>query len=179
MRRPDVPPLRELFTAFALASISGFGGVLPFARRMLVEDKKWLTEAEFADLFSFCQFMPGANVVNLSVCVGARFHGPLGAVAALLGMLVPPTLVIMLLGTLYVQFGQSPVMKGIFHGLGAAAAGLVVSTALKMGRNLVTKAHYLFAALAFGAIAFWRIPLINMLLVLAPLSIAWQFIRRR
>ena len=70
-------------------------------------------------------------------------------------------------------------MKGIFHGLGAAAAGLVVSTAIKMGRNLSTKAHYLFAALAFGAIALWRIPLINMLLVLAPVSIVWQFLRRR
>jgi len=183
MSRPAVPastpPLRELFTAFATASISGFGGVLPFARRMMVEQKQWLSEAEFADLFSFCQFIPGANVVNLSVCVGARFHGPIGAFVALMGMLVPPTLVILLLGTFYVQYGQSPLMRGLFRGLGAAAAGLVVSTALKMGSNLKTGSHYGFAALAFGAIAWWRIPLINMLVVLAPLSIAWQWLRRR
>ena len=83
MNRPDVPPPAELFLGFAKASISGFGGVLPFARHMLVDDKKWLSEQEFADLFSFSQFMPGANVVNLSVCVGSRFHGPLGGALGL------------------------------------------------------------------------------------------------
>ena len=179
MNRPDVPPLAELFLGFAKASISGFGGVLPFARHMLVEDKRWLSEGEFADLFSFCQFMPGANIVNLSVCVGARFHGPVGAMTALMGMLIPPTLVIMLLGAFYVEYGQSPLMQGIFRGLGAAAAGLVVSTALKMSRSLNARVQYAFAALAFAAIAWWRIPLIAMLGVLAPLSIAYQWLRRR
>ena len=179
MNRPEVPPLAELFLGFAKASISGFGGVLPFARHMLVEDKQWLTEAEFADLFSFCQFMPGANIVNLSVCVGARFHGALGAFCALSGILVPPILVILLLGTFYAQFGQTAVMQGIFRGLGAAAAGLVVATSLKMGRTLSTPVQYGFAALAFGAIAVWRIPLLTMLLVLAPISIGYQWLKRK
>lgn len=180
MNRPDVPPLSELFLGFAKASLSGFGGVLPFARHMVVEDKRWLSEKEFADLFSFCQFIPGANVVNLSVCVGARFHGPVGAAVALSGMLLSPMIVIILLGTFYTQFGQSPLMQGLFRGLGAAAAGLVVGTALKMGETLVGRMQYGFAALAFAAIAWWRIPLLWMLAVLAPISIAahWYWMRR-
>ncbi len=163
-----------------MASMSGFGGVLPFARHTVVEDRRWLSEKEFADLFSFCQFIPGANVVNLSICVGARVHGPLGAAVALCGMLVPPIIVIVLLGTFYAHFGQSPLMQGIFRGLGAVAAGLVVSTALKMGQTLAGRMQYAFAALAFGAIAWWRIPLVSMLVVLAPLSIAahWYWMRR-
>jgi len=181
MDRPDVPPLSELFMAFAKCSISGFGGVLPFARYTMVEDKKWLSEKEFADLFTFCQFIPGANVVNLSVCVGARYHGPLGSLVALLGMLVPPTIVILLLGAFYTQFRSSPLMQGIFRGLGAAAAGLVVSTALKMGRSLVGPVQYLLAGVAFAAIAWLRVPLLHMLAVLAPLSIAfhWFWLKRQ
>ena len=179
MNRPDVPPPAELFLGFAKASISGFGGVLPFARHMLVEDKKWLSEQEFADLFSFSQFMPGANVVNLSVCVGSRFHGPLGAFAALMGMLVPPIIVILLIGAFYVEFGQTALMQGLFRGLGAAAAGLVLGTSLKMGRTLRGAMPILFAALAFAAIAWWRVPLILMLAVLAPISIGYQWIRPR
>jgi len=178
MSRPDVPPLAELFLGFAKCSISGFGGVLPFARRMLVEEKRWLTEREFADLFTFCQFIPGANIVNLSVCVGARFHGPLGSFVALMGMLIPPTLVILLIGAFYVEFGQTPLMQGLFRGLGAAAAGLVVSTALKIGSSLHAKAQYLFAFLAFAAIAWWRIPLVLMLGVLAPISIGYHWLNR-
>ena len=179
MNRPEVPPLAELFLGFAKASFSGFGGVLPFARHMVVEDKRWLSEEEFADLFSFCQFIPGANVVNLSVCIGSRFHGPLGAFVALMGMLIPPMIVILLLGYFYVEFGQSALAQGLFRGLGAAAAGLVLATSLKMGRTLRGAMPIVFAALAFAAIAWLRIPLITMLAVLAPLSIGFQWITRR
>jgi chromate transporter len=181
MNRPEAPALSELFMGFAKVSISGFGGVLPFARRMLVEEKAWLDEREFADLFTFCQFIPGANIVNLAVCLGRRFHGPLGACVALAGMLLPPTIVILLLGIFYAQFRTSPLMQGIFRGLGAAAAGLVLTTAVKMARSLIGPAQYVFAALSFAAIAVLRIPLLYVLAALAPVSIAyhWYWIRRR
>jgi chromate transporter len=179
MERPEVPTCAELFLAFAKASATGFGGVLPFARRLIVEEQRWLSEEEFADLFAFCQFIPGANVVNLAICIGARFRGPAGAIAGALGMLAPPLLVVMLLGAFYMKFGNLPVMQGVLHGLGAAAAGLVVSVGLKMGQTFSAKAQYLFTAAAFGAIALWRIPLITMLAVMAPLSIGWQWMARR
>jgi chromate transporter len=88
--------------------------------------------------------------------------------------------VIIILGTFYAQFGQSPLMQGLFRGLGATAAGLVLSTALKMGQTMAGRMQYVFAALAFAAIAWWRLPLLWMLAVLAPLSIAahWFWMRR-
>jgi len=150
MERPEVPTCADLFLAFAKASATGFGGVLPFARRMIVEERRWLSEEEFADLFAFCQFIPGANVVNVAICIGARYRGPAGAIAGFLGMLVPPMIVILLLGAFYVRFGNLPLMQGVLRGLGAAAAGLVVGVALKMGRTFSAKAQYLFAAVAFG-----------------------------
>lgn len=173
--RTEAPTCWRIFSAFARASGTGFGGVLPFARRMMVEEEKWLTDAEFADLFAFCQFIPGANVVNVAVCLGSRFRGALGAVAGFLGMLVPPLIVILILGAFYTKFGDVPLAKGVMRGLGAAAAGLVVSAALKMGKSFRAKAAYVFAAAAFAAIALARVPLIPMLAVLAPLSIGWQW----
>jgi chromate transporter len=179
MNRPEEPTLSELFWGFAKASISGFGGVLPFARRMIVDDKQWMSEREFAEQFAFCQFLPGANVMNLTVCVGSRMRGAPGALATASGMTVAPILVILLVGMFYNQFGHSPTMQGVFRGLGAVAAGLVVTTALKMGKTLDGGGHFLAAALAFAAIAWLRLPMLQMLAVLAPLSIAYQWWRPR
>ncbi len=60
----------QLFLGFLKIGLSGFGGVMPFARRMLVEEQRWLTEVEFLDVLSLSQFLPGPNVVNVSIIVG-------------------------------------------------------------------------------------------------------------
>lgn len=171
----QIPTCWQIFSAFFRASATGFGGTLPFARRIVVEERKWLNDAEFADLFAFCQFIPGANVVNLAVCLGTRFRGLRGAVAGFFGMLTPSVIVILLLGAFYVHYGDVPLAKGVMRGLGATAAGLVVGVALKLGRTFRTRAPYVFTAAAFAAIALWRVPLIPMLAVLAPISIGWQW----
>src|SRR5262249_20314811 len=87
----------ELFLGFLKVGLSGFGGVLPFARRMLVEERALLTEREFTELLSLSQFLPGPNVVNLSIIVGNRFHGPLGSLAALFGLMLMPFLIVIAL----------------------------------------------------------------------------------
>src|SRR6266852_1799007 len=85
---PDLPPtLLELFVAFALISLCGFGGVLAWSRRMLVEERKWMTAEEFNDAYALCQFLPGPNVVNLSVVFGRRIRGPVGSAVAFAGLL--------------------------------------------------------------------------------------------
>ncbi|MEY4592333.1 MAG: chromate transporter subunit, partial [Pseudomonadota bacterium] len=75
-----------LFLGFSTVGLSGFGGVLPFARRMLVERRQWLSGEEFNSLMGMCQFLPGPNVVNLAVCVGRRFAGVSGAISGVLGL---------------------------------------------------------------------------------------------
>src|SRR6184192_1787664 len=78
------PPatLGALFVAFLKVSMYGFGGPLVWVRRIIVDERRWLNDRDFADLLSFCQFMPGPNVVSITVCIGAKFRGPAGALAA-------------------------------------------------------------------------------------------------
>src|SRR5262245_29381437 len=102
------PSVGELFIAFSIVSLSGFGGVLAWSRRMLVEIKGWMTPEEFNDAYALCQLLPGPNVINLSVVFGLRIAGASGAAAALLGLVGPPMIIISLLGVLYARFGEVP-----------------------------------------------------------------------
>ena len=174
------PGLREIFTGFLSVGIMGFGGVLPLARRMIVEERGWLNENEFSDLLSLCQFLPGGNVINLSVATGLRFAGLAGALAGLLGLMAAPVACVILLGVIYERYQDSPVVRHMFAGLAAAAAGLIVAMAVKMAMPLRGKpASIVIAALSMLAVAVFRLPLLPTMLVLAPLSIwaCWRFQR--
>jgi chromate transporter len=162
-----------LFWGFLTVSLSGFGGVMPFARRMLVERRKWLTEGEFVDLLSLCQFLPGPNIVNVAVCVGSRFQGPLGSLVSLAGLLIAPFALVLGLAALYTRFGNHPLVNGALAGVGAAAAGLVVAMGIRMALPFIRiRRAVLFAAVTFAAVALLRWPLYGVLALAAPLSIA-------
>jgi chromate transporter len=174
------PTARELFAGFLSIGIAGFGGVLPWARRMLVETRRWLTPREFTDVLGLCQFLPGPNIVNVAVAVGGRFGGARGALAALAGLMVAPFAVVVTLGALYTAYGHVPAVESAFRGVAAAAPGLIVAMALKMVRAGVTRfGAGIVAGLAFGGIALAQLPLILVLAVLAPLSVltVWRSVR--
>lgn len=170
--------LAALFLGFSSVGLSGFGGVLPFARRMLVEERRWLSAEEFNAMLGICQFLPGPNVVNLSVVVGARYRGVLGALAAVCGLLLGPMLIVLALGWLYGEFRHVPAVQAMLHGVAAAGVGLLFATAWRMGLAVRWKRWLLpFAALTFVAIAVmrWSMPLVMLvLLVLAALVAAWR-----
>src|SRR6186997_1042468 len=111
------PSLLELFRAFVVVSISGFGGALPWARRMIVDQRGWMTAEEFNEAFSLAQFLPGPNVVNFSVVFGSRFGGAPGAVVALLGLLGPPVAIITVLAVLYARYGDVAALSRILTGI--------------------------------------------------------------
>ena len=166
------PGLGALFMGFLQVGLSGFGGVLPWARRMVVEQRRWLTPAEFTDMLGLCQFLPGPNIVNLSVALGARFHGLRGAIVAFAGITLPPVVVVLSLGALYDRFGDLPVIQHAIAGMAAAAAGLVLATALKIAAPLRGNWRGVgIAMVAFICIGWLQWPLLPTLLVLAPLSI--------
>lgn len=179
--RAPAPEIRDLFFAFLGIAISGFGGVLPFARRMLVERRGWLTPDEFNETLSLCQSLPGPNIVNLSIATGQRFGGARGAVAAVSGLVLAPMLIVIVLGALYSRFGGVEQLQGAVTGLGAAAAGLVVATAAKMAEPLL-RSRLLsagpFIVLAFVGVGVMRWPLPWVLLALAPISVAVVWRRR-
>lgn len=169
---PSPPTVAALFTGFLWLGLTGFGGVLPLARRLLVERRRWLSAQEFTDLLGLCQFLPGGNVINLSVAVGLKFRGAAGAVAALAGLIAAPTLVVVLLGLVYDRFQADPHIRHLFAGLAAAAAGLLLALAVKIARPLWRRPlSLLMAGGGVVAIGVLNLPLLPTLLVLAPLSI--------
>ena len=177
------PRPAALFRAFFSIAISGFGGVLPFARRMLVDQRGWLTADDFTETLSLCQSLPGPNVVNMSIVVGARACGWRGSVAAFGGLVAAPLAIVIALGALYSRFGGLDQVRAALVGLGAAASGLVAATALRMAEPLLKTRPVVaapFIAVAFVLVAIAKVSLPLVLLGLAPISIAtaWAWKRR-
>src|SRR5690349_21684895 len=115
---------RELFLAFLEIGLSGFGGVLPWARRILVDRRQWLTDREFIELLGLGQALPGPNIINASVVIGWRMHGAVGSIIAFSGLLLAPLAIVLVLALLYDAFGHLEIIRRIFSGVAAAAAGL-------------------------------------------------------
>ncbi len=175
------PPLPELLRAFAIVSISGFGGALPWARRMIVEQKCWMTAEEFNETFALSQFLPGPNVVNFSVVFGARFGGAPGAAVALAGLMGPPLIIVIVLAILYARFGDLEALSRILAGIAAAAAGLLIAVVAKMAAPLFVKrwnSGSVIAILAFIGVAIMHWPLPLVFVVLAPVSVAFAWFKR-
>jgi len=166
--------LPALFTTFLMVSMYGFGGPIVWARRIIVDQRGWLGDLEFADILGFCQFLPGPNVVSLSVCLGAKFRGPAGALAALAGFILVPWTVGFTIGAVFLSYAQNALLQGILRGVAAAAAGLILATGLRLllpyRRRPVALA---FAALAFAGLAIAKMPLLIVVLGLVPLSIVF------
>lgn len=174
---PDVatPGSRALFLAFLAAGVTAFGGALPMVRRVIVEQRRWLTAAEFTELLALCQFLPGPNAVNLTVAVGARFRGAPGALAALAGLLAAPMAIVMGLGSAYTRYNTLPTVRHAFAGLAAAASGLILATACKIAWPLRSRPLDLaIAAAAFAAVALARLPLLPTMLALVPVALVLQ-----
>lgn len=131
----SIGPL-QLFTAFSSLSLSGFGGVLPFAYRALVEKRQWLDAREFASLLAIAQVMPGPTICNLSVMIGQRYAGFAGACAALAGMVLGPSCIVIALGIGWQRYGELSAVRHALGGMSAVAIGLILATAVKMGINL-------------------------------------------
>ena len=170
----------ELFLGFLKIGVLGFGGVAPWARRVIVEERAWLSEEEYASLLGVGQILPGPNTLNLSVMVGDRFQRTLGALIAVAALMTMPLAILMAVASLYERFAALPEVASAMSGTAAAAAGLVIGTALKMTRRLrPTRIAILFGLVAFVAIGVLRFPLIAVVVVLAPISIAAAALERR
>jgi len=162
-----------LFVGFLKVSLLGFGGGLVWARRIVVERQRWMDDQEFAETLTLCQFMPGPNIVGITTCVGSKLRGAVGAVAAVAGFILIPWAVGLSLGGLYLHYTHLTVLQNILSGLSAAAAGLMIATGIRLLMpHRSRRTALLFAALAFTGMAFVKLPLLVVLLGLAPLSIA-------
>ena len=174
----------DLFFTFNRLALQGFGGVLAVAQRELVERKRWLSAGQFVETLSVGQVLPGPNIVNVSLMIGDRFFGLRGAFAALAGMLLVPSIVVLALTALYGQFADQPMVSGALRGMGAVAAGLIIATGIRLLNTLKASALGLPLCLAFAAlttlfIAVLRWPLVWVVLGLGSVAVglAWQRLR--
>ncbi|GJJ02653.1 chromate transporter [Duganella rhizosphaerae] len=172
-------PLSTIFLVFSKLALMGFGGVMPFAYRALVEQHKWLTAEEFAKYLATSQMLPGPTICNVALMVGNRYAGTGGALAALAGMVAGPFLVVIAVGVVYQRFGEVEMFRHAIRGMAAVAAGLILATAVKMAKAMFAKAdwreHRTHLQAALLALAFiglgllqWQLALV--FCVLAPLG---------
>jgi len=180
--KPALPGLLELFVAFAGMSLAGFGGVLVFARRAIVDKYRWMTADEFNETFALCHFLPGPNIVNLSVVFGARIRGVAGSIAAFTGLLGPPFLIVTALAMIYARYGDLPVLRRVLDGVSCAAVGLLLAVTWRMMLPLLKRRDPIAIGLllaVFVTIGVLRWPLPQVLLVAVPASLGITFLVRR
>jgi chromate transporter len=172
----DVAPprtLAELFAGFLSIGARSFGGVMPWAHRVMVEERRWVTSADFVETMGLCQFLPGPNVGNSAIVLGKRWFGLRGAVVAFLGLFALPFVWVMALGMLYADVASNATVRAVVIGVGAAGAGLFLATAVKLGRALATKPGALvIIAGCFLAIGVGRVSLLVVLPVALAASLA-------
>lgn len=168
--RPS-PSCAALARGFMRIGISGFGGVLPYARYTIVDTEKWLSEREFTALLSAGQLIPGPNIVNVAVMLGTRFHGWRGATAAFCGLMIPPFIIFVVLAALYANILQYPWVKKAFIGVAAVAAGQIFSVGARLGAAMPKKPWaFLLAAAAYLGVTVLHLPLPWVVVGLAPIG---------
>jgi chromate transporter len=181
-RQPEPPVIGPLtlFITFSQISLTGFGGTLPWAHRMLVERKAWLTQREFVETLALGQLLPGPNVCNMATMIGYRFAGVRGALAANAGMLGWPFMIMIAVGVLYQRYGTLPLAQSALTGMSSVAAGLVMATGVKMAADIGRDWRpWLFLGLAFVAVGLLRWPLLAVVGALGPVAVFIQWWRSR
>jgi chromate transporter len=172
--------LLELFLGYAKIGLLGFGGVAPWARHIIVEEKRWLDDREYAALLGIGQVIPGPNTVNCAVMIGDRFQGTPGAIVSVLGIAGTPILALIAIAIVYDHIAGLPGVDAAMAAGAAAAAGMVIGTAIKLARRIKPNVAAIAIGLAaFVSVGLFHLPMLLAILVLGPLSIASVWWQRR
>ncbi|HEY4135610.1 MAG TPA: chromate transporter [Alphaproteobacteria bacterium] len=170
----DPPPgLLELFWVFAMIGMMSFGGALStWIHREISVNRRWMTETDVLSGLALAQVMPGINVVNLALFVGQRMRGVLGSFAAVMGMLLPPSILVVLISLIYEQFADLVWLGDMLNGIAAAAAGLLVNMGVRATRRSARNLPLLLIVVAiFVTVGIMHWPMVPVVLALAPISI--------
>lgn len=181
-RSPDGrvrPSLGELFIGMQQVALMAFGGGLSaWSQRIVVDQRRWMTDQEFLTGLTVARLLPGPNQINMAVYVGVFFRGLIGGVAALAGMLFVPFTLLMLVGVLYFQVHMLPSVDRVLAGVVAAAAGMALSMGFKiLGDYWRDPMALVLAAVSFAAMTFFHVSVIILVLCLGPLAMLWYWPR--
>jgi chromate transporter len=174
---PGPPSLPTLFISFlTIGTTSIGGGLVGWIRRELVARRAWIDDTQFLAYYGLSQIVPGATNVNLSVIIGSHLRGGIGALTALAGLLMVPAAILLTIGAFYFaahNLGGSRLMNAALAGAGAAAIGFNLATGLRLGQgNLRRIGPALVAGAVIVGIGVLRIPLLEVVLVMVPVSLA-------
>ncbi|HEY1735701.1 MAG TPA: chromate transporter [Methylovirgula sp.] len=176
----EIPSRRQLFLTFLKIGVCGFGGVASWAHRIIVEERRWLSDQDYAELLGIASLLPGANTVNIAVMLGDRYRGITGSVSGVGGLLLMPLLILIGIAILYEKYALQGDVRNAVACAAAATAGLVLATGVKMIRNL--RPDILGAAsciLVFVAVGLFQLSLTATLIVVALAALAIRMTRER
>src|SRR5437660_5633872 len=153
---------REAFWVWlrvALLSFGGPAGQIAVMHRLLVEEKRWVSEERFLHALNYCMLLPGPEAQQLATYIGWLMHRTLGGIMAGVLFIIPGIIAIMALSYVYAAYGNVPIVTALFFGLKAAVLAIVLEAVLRIGkRALKNRLMVALAALAFVAIFFLAVP---------------------
>jgi chromate transporter len=154
--------LREAFRVWlrvAMLSFGGPAGQIAVMHRILVEEKRWISEGRFLHALNYCMLLPGPEAQQLATYIGWLMHRTLGGIMAGVLFVVPGIIAIMALSSVYAGYGNLPVVAALFFGLKAAVLAIVLEAVFRIGkRSLKNNVMRALAAAAFVGIFFFDIP---------------------
>lgn len=165
---------------FLTIGLMGFGGIAASAHYVIVESRRWLDPKEFVEMFGICSILPGGNFMNATIMIGDRYQGVAGAVVSMTGLFFFPLLILVGIASAYDHFSYLPDVRAATDGAASAAAGLIVGTAVRMGRGVTwTVVALAIAGLTFVMVGLLRFPLWSIVITMVPLSIGISYLARR
>jgi chromate transporter len=166
-------PLLDLFLQFLIVGAVSFGGgIIAYERILLVEKRKWLTADQFMAYLAISQTMPGLNSVNLAILAGDYLRGIKGSIIALLGLVLPGSTLVLLLGFVYTALTDHAITVLLLTGIAAGATGLLAAVTYRIG-----DAHWkkpislILIAVTFVLMSIVKLPLLEVLAIMAPMGL--------
>jgi chromate transporter len=157
--RPSFGEATGVWWRIGLLSFGGPAGQIALMHRMLVEERRWISEPRFLHALNFCMLLPGPEAQQLATYVGWLLHGVRGGLVAGVLFVLPGAVAMLALSVAYALFGSTPLVAGLFYGLKAAVLAVVVQAVVRIGaRALKSGPSRLLAAAAFIAIFALHVP---------------------
>ncbi len=172
---PPSVTVPQIFLEFLLIGATSFGGgVVAYLRSGLVEKRGWLDDRSFVELLSISQSLPGLNSTNMAILVGDRLKGAPGALAGILGMCLPGGVLMFVAGMLYREHGDHPLANAALKGVAAAAVGLILATAVQLGKkSLEHAADAVFVAVTVVGVNRFHFSVLTVLVVVGIVATVW------
>jgi chromate transporter len=165
--------LLDLFLQFLIVGAVSFGGgIIAYERILLVEKRKWLNADQFMAYLAISQTMPGLNSVNLAVLTGDYLRGIKGSVIALLGLVLPGSVLVLLLGLVYTALTDHAITVLLLTGIAAGATGLLAAVTYRIGDAYWKKPiSLLLIATTFILMSIVKLPLLEVLAIMVPIGL--------